>query len=300
MNKHDYEVDAEYCFTDLLGTMSLEEFYSQYWDRKPVILRPNRVPLCLENLTRQAVLDWYLQDAREDRRLTTFNVDEPKLSDCRRRLDALFSNDVTISALDDLAKEEAFIARYLKSHPRFEPFMRSCTRFWKARCSLNLYLLHIDSDRFPVHQDSHHIFAIHTFGIKRWLFWSPTIEWPMSRYDWIKEKEPTSEPSVFEVREGEVLYVPLGWRHRTENISQSTVHLSLGPRPVRWAEIIEKVVYASAARHAGMRADIPFSVSEEGVEYDLDYSKDIRLLLELISKDLDESLLSSLDEFIAR
>lgn len=297
MSISNYESDASYSFLDLLGGMNHEQFFSECWDRMPVVLQPSETPECLNNLSRQDVLQWYFEDATANTRLTTFSDDEPAMVDGRKRIESLLNgHDWTLDALGELSQREAFIARDLKGLPRFAPLMVACTKFWKTPCSLNLYLLHDGADRFPIHQDSHHIFALHTFGVKRWLFWPPTIELPMKRYKWMKEPEPKTAPLIFDVQAGEVLYLPTGWLHRTENVTEDTVHLSLGLRPLRWTEVMEKIVYSAAARYAGMRAYTPFSLSKDGIAYDLDYSHDLRLLFNLLGERADDLVPQALGE----
>ena len=235
-------------FTQLLNDPNSPDFFSEFYKTYPVILYPDSLPEFAQGLNAERVLDMYAERAKNEKKFKVFNKNDPTMRDedvqtgeepnmrSRERLSSIFEHEHPRKAMEDLAKKETFTIRGIhRKDDSYSDFVSKCSLFWRSKTSVNCYLVHQGSDRLPVHYDAHHIFAIHTHGVKRWFFWPPVIKWPRSCETIYGVDSPNQKPLIFDVRAGEVLYIPIGWYHRTESLSDSVVHLTIGVRHSFWA-----------------------------------------------------------------
>ena len=117
----------------------------------------------------------------------------------------------------------------------------------------------IGSAGFVEHHDPHDVFAIQLHGAKRWSVAPPIVTNPSHRYRWrdIHRTAP-QELQQFVTRQGEALYIPLGWRHFATPadgdglVAEDTmgvapeaavvprsVHVTMGVQLPRWGDLIE-------------------------------------------------------------
>ena len=259
--------DYNYNFMNLFGS-NPDHFFEHIWDQKPALLRVDQHPNCFNGVSHDVIWQLYLAEAEFNQNFVTYSKSEPKRVDGRNRIDALIASGLTIEALDELTSKETLIIRNVNTLPKFDSFFNMMTRFWRTEGTLNCYLSSQGSDRFPLHQDAHQIFAYQSYGRKKWLLWPPTIQWPISNLQWRKENDsPTEDPIEIICDEHDVLYIPIGWRHKTENISNHSVHFSIGVKPLRWNEVLHKMLDYSISKHWPLRGYLPFEIDTDRITY---------------------------------
>merc|ERR1740117_72198 len=133
---------------------------------------------------------------------------------------------------------------------------------------------------FIEHHDTHEVFAIQVHGSKRWSVGPPIVEHASLRYKWFDEH--VSEPedlATFEAGAMQLMYIPLGWRHKAEPTSSSpsssscasegdtSVHITMGIQTPRWADLLEALAHASGAHSPPLRQCLPFTVGKGGLDY---------------------------------
>lgn len=90
----------------------------------------------------------------------------------------------------------------------------------------NAYLTPPVAQGLNLHQDPHDVFAIQTYGTKRWVVHPPGADEDQA---WDLRLEP-----------GDVLYLPAGTRHAAQTIDAPSLHLTLGVRTVTWRDVVER------------------------------------------------------------
>lgn len=120
----------------------------------------------------------------------------------------------------------------------------------------HLYLTPPDGQGFGPHHDTHDVFVAQVEGRKTWRIGPPTRELPLT--DEVSRHSAMTAP-VIEVRldAGDLLYVPRGWVHEAHAGPNPSLHLTLGVRVVRWADLVVDTVMAAAARDVELRRALP-------------------------------------------
>ncbi|MGW4967242.1 cupin domain-containing protein [Nonomuraea sp. NPDC004186] len=135
-------------------------------------------------------------------------------------------------------------------HERWPPLRDLCRRLayeFSARCRVNAYLTPPMAQGFGVHRDSHDVFVLQVAGGKRWKV-----------YEAGPEPERTSPCEEFDLRQGDLLYLPRGIPHEAASTHSASLHLSLGVFPITWADVLLAGCEAAVDGDAAFRDSLPF------------------------------------------
>jgi bifunctional lysine-specific demethylase and histidyl-hydroxylase NO66 len=108
----------------------------------------------------------------------------------------------------------------------------------------NAYLTPPIAQGLNLHEDPHDVFAVQTYGSKRWVVHPPGSAG--SDEAWDLQLEP-----------GDVLYLPAGTRHAAQTIGTPSLHLTLGVRTVTWRDVVTRLVDEVLHDHADLDEPLP-------------------------------------------
>ncbi|HXJ65607.1 MAG TPA: cupin domain-containing protein [Actinomycetota bacterium] len=101
---------------------------------------------------------------------------------------------------------------------------------------VNAYITPPGSQGLAVHQDTHDVFVLQSFGRKQWDVWEPR---PLGAPKPEEDEEPvlsvTMEP-------GDAMYLPLGTPHAASTQTVLSGHLTIGILTVTWAQLFAEVL----------------------------------------------------------
>lgn len=118
-----------------------------------------------------------------------------------------------------------------RSFPKVASFCRDLERTLTHPVQANAYLTPSVAQGLDLHSDPHDVFAIQTYGTKRWVVHPPG----------------DAEPWDLQLSPGDVLYLPKGTRHAAQTIDTPSLHLTIGVRTIVWRQLIDRVVRAALA-----------------------------------------------------
>jgi len=104
----------------------------------------------------------------------------------------------------------------------------------------------------PAHFDLYPVILIQIEGQKRWELWPPIISNPylpmevLGIQDVVEQMTELNEPIIFDLKEGDALFIPHGWVHRGLAIKDS-LHVTLG--------MPERTRFRKFLKHFGHRQD---------------------------------------------
>jgi hypothetical protein len=124
----------------------------------------------------------------------------------------------------------------------------------------NCYLTFRKDGAFGLHFDAHDVVVLHLHGRKRWHCFGRPERYPMSGR--VFDREAVPGPAAWEevLEPGDILYLPRGEIHRAAVEGEVAVHLTLGVRPGRGADVLawaaglddlEEVIRMDVSRVAG-------------------------------------------------
>jgi lysine-specific demethylase/histidyl-hydroxylase NO66 len=133
---------------------------------------------------------------------------------------------------------------------------------------MNAYVTPAGNRGFATHYDTHDVFVLQIAGRKRWTIHPPVMADPLPLQAWGGRADevaaaasgPAAIDRVF--APGDALYLPRGWLHSAEAVSELaevSVHLTIGVRTVTRYALVEELL-AMAVGAQPLRASLPFGV----------------------------------------
>jgi bifunctional lysine-specific demethylase and histidyl-hydroxylase NO66 len=134
-----------------------------------------------------------------------------------------------------------------RSFPKVTAFCRDLERTLTHPVQANAYLTPPVAQGLDLHSDPHDVFAIQTFGTKRWVVHPPD--------------EP--EPWDLQLSPGDVLYLPKGTRHAAQTVDAPSLHLTIGIRTIAWRQLLDRAVRSALADLDGLDQPLPAGWAEQ-------------------------------------
>jgi len=244
----------------LLSPFDLDEFTGEVWERQHLLVR-RMDPRYYRDLLSLSDLDEIL---------STMSVKSANLRivDHGREIPA----SATISAepggpqnalekLYELYRTGSTIV-FNSLHERWPPLTRLCrsvAREISGSAQVNVYLTPAGGQGFKAHYDSHDVFVAQAHGSKRWRVYPPPIELPShdQPYRLSGLTAPAEPIEEFDLRAGDLLYLPRGYMHEAEANDEASVHLTIGVMPVLWSSVLINAVRTIVKADARFRRALP-------------------------------------------
>ncbi len=247
----------------LLAPYSVDDFLSEYFERKPLYI-PRNIAGFYDRYFSLQEMDRALHTSRlRARDLKLFRDGTPIRPDlytlppkalspddtatdivCADRASALFASGCTMTLTS--------VANF--SSPAAE-LNRSLEAFFKCGINANVYLTPRGNQGFAVHYDTHDTLIIQISGRKHWLVYPPTSDLPLDhQYYNRKENKPQGEPMMeLELKPGDLLYLPRGYCHEAKAHDDMSLHVTFGFFPARWAQVLTSAITTAAETDVRLR-----------------------------------------------
>jgi hypothetical protein len=293
----NFETDTP-SLSALLSPMPATEFFSEYWEEKPLVLCRNAGnPYCdlptLDDI---------------DRELATHSL---------RRSDVRLANpegapESSTYTLPDGRIDVLALTKLLAAGTTivFDQMQRRLVSLGKLCRNLeselgiafqtNLYLSPPGSGGFKVHYDTHDVFVLQLVGSKNWELFESELKLPLRGQDHEKsETGPGPCTRRFTLRPGDLVYIPRGIYHSARAGEEMSLHATLGALSKTWAELIIEAISELSLRDKELRRALPvgFGISSFDTE-ELRRKFDRLSVRTLSSLDLDEAANSLKREFL--
>ncbi len=122
----------------------------------------------------------------------------------------------------------------------------------------NLYLTPPGSQGFAPHYDTHEVFVLQIEGTKHWRLYGPGREQPLPPEKATFSPDQLGPPTLEAVvRPGDVLYMPRGHIHEAFTSDTLSLHLTVGIKVYRWADLLHQAIDIVSARDVRLRASLP-------------------------------------------
>jgi ribosomal protein L16 Arg81 hydroxylase len=239
----------------LIHPVTPENFQRAHWEKKPLVVHRDDPGYYQELLT--------LDDV--DKILTLYGIG---LERVRVVVDG---KETSIAALSRSARQnvlEALYERYRSGstivlnalEQRWEPLHRLGRMLGaelSARLQMNIYITPAGNQGFAPHYDMHDVFVAQVHGNKHWRIAGQPHELPLAGQPYDKaQPEPTPEQE-FDMRAGDLLYLPRGTVHWATANDRTSVHITIGVHPLLYAQVIERAVHDLCAEDLRFRKGLP-------------------------------------------
>lgn len=237
----------EALFASLIAPVSPEQFFSEHWEKKPLLLRRDRredaavAPYYrslfsladLPDLCTRHALEYY----RDVNVVRCINGKKKVLNRTGRvRSDALNKLITQNKATVQFHQPQRFKDALWHIQEKLESF-------FGALVGSNVYMTPADSQGLPAHYDDVEVFILQLEGQKHWRLYSPTV--PLaSDYSLVPEERLGSPSHDILLQEGDLLYFPRGTIHQANTLpGAASTHLTLSTfQKMAWSDLVLDVL----------------------------------------------------------
>ncbi|MBX7191150.1 MAG: cupin domain-containing protein [Sandaracinaceae bacterium] len=290
---------STYSISKLIAPVTKEQFLAEYWEKKPLLIRREdrgyygdllSVKKLEHAITAQALHRDMCFIANASRQIDASEYTYPDGIVDASRLFQQFAEGGTI------------VFNQLHTVlPELAEFCRSLEREISCRFQTNIYLTPNKAQGFPAHYDSHDVFVLQFHGVKHWLIYNTPIELPFKGQPFRRDETTKGEVTMeFDLRPGDMLYLPRGIMHDAQTREGETAHITLGALTTSWTELLLEVVAKVALTDVDFRRALPpgFATTEFDRTASRAYLK--KLLGALVERgDLDQAMDHFADELVS-
>ncbi len=259
----------------LLGPTDLRTFLSDHWEKRPLtVFRRDetyfRGVLSLEDVDR--ILSSHdLQHTSVQLVKNGTSVPPPQYTT------EIDWQGMKIGGVIDLVK---LFAEYQQGatilldhlHRSWPPLARLCAsveRFFSHPTQTNVYLTPPGSRGFAPHFDTHDVFILQAAGSKRWRLYGAPVQLPLPSHPGFPPGADPGPPAAeFELRAGDLLYMPRGFVHEAFTSDSISMHVTLGIKAYTWADLLTEAVQALCERDVHFRRTLPVGFALDGAAAD--------------------------------
>lgn len=297
----------------LLAPLSLDEFWTQYWEQSPLHIH------------------------RNDRDYFRYLVAPEELEDiltiaCRSKSEAVellgeaaktetnFNRDSTFSV--GAAYDRGASVRILsvqRLHPPLFKLTRDLERTFSFPVRINLYWTPDHQQGLKRHWDTHDVLVVQVAGCKHWRVFEPVVELPLQAPPALPFEEtrllPQSRGAVhsreqmyelveqaqlreeFVLEQGDILYLPRGVPHEAWTSDQASTHLTIGVHVLTWTDWLTIALGRVANQDVRFRKALPVGFAAETADGDEAQKYVQELLVSLMKKlDVDDAIADAGEE----
>ncbi|MFJ3220078.1 cupin domain-containing protein [Kitasatospora sp. NPDC086801] len=247
----------------LLYPMNFSQFQQENWERKPLLVQREDREYFSELVT--------LADYDHSLNLSGSNLEHLRVvQDGKETPVSELGSGSSYTAL------EAVYSRYRAGatvvmnsiqdrFPAINRLTRSLGSEIGARIQVNSYLTPASARGFASHYDMHDVFIVQVHGTNRWQLFDSPLPLPLRSQPYDRDQPTPALVSEFELKAGDLLYLPRGTVHAGTSTDEASLHLTIGVHPILWANVLYEAVQKVVESDVRYRGGLPmgFTGSEE-------------------------------------
>jgi len=235
----------------LFGQTSLDDFFANYWERKPLLIRgSHEIAFSFADLDSMLV---QMQFRAGNIRIVGDGSDhtpaDPQAEVSVRQIQDAFSGGKSI---------------VIRECHRYLPALRELIHGLESELThaimANLYVTPPGQRAFARHIDTHDVIVLQLDGCKRWRLFGTETDLPLEDAS-TEPKEGVELTLEADLAAGDVLYVPRGFAHEVVSVDSWSVHATVGIYVFRWSDLIVEAIRAKAISDVELRRSISIPAS---------------------------------------
>jgi ribosomal protein L16 Arg81 hydroxylase len=283
----------------LINPIGAKEFFEQYWEKRPLVVKRDRSNYFASLLSFEEV----------DRVLTTLDRRYPEIS--LKNADRPISSDeytVTGNTLDVAKVYELFeqgstiTLAYLDTViPALTLFCRGLEKEFSFPFQTNVYMTPAGAQGAKPHYDTHDVFVLQVAGSKKWTIFGTPLELPLPSQDFDPLIHQIGDPTLeFELDAGDVAYIPRGIAHEARSTNTVSLHVTTGILRYTWTDLLLEFIAGASLNDSVFRKALPPGFARSHFNRSQARETLLNLLrLTTTTSDFDAALDQFIDKFIS-
>jgi len=291
-----------------ISPLGFDDFIHRHWAQEPLHISRNDAAFYADLFSLSDLDALLVQSRITSRDLRVASKRSGLAYDAMHALDRpepLRNRGPQLGALHEAYRDgKSVIVEMRRLWPQVDHLSRSLEQTFRRGSSAELYLTPPRAQAFDVHFDLVEIFLLQLDGAKTWHVYDPIVEAPSSAHgDDRNCADRVGDPKwVFEVRAGDLLYIPYGFPHQGLTSGESSLHISFGVKRLHLHDVLKTVVDLAARDHALLRRSLQGKFADlGGPSLEADVDECLRLLrggtlVERAIEQIEDSFLADLDQ----
>lgn len=179
------------------------------------------------------------------------------------------------------------------SIPSLMDLCRSMEAQFSSRFQCNIYVTPgVSAQGLKTHYDSHDVFVLQIDGTKHWRIYDTPVVRPFRGQEFQPEKYQPGELTMeFDLRPGDMVYVPRGVMHDASTTTTDSCHITLGILPTSWTDLLLEAVARVGLADDELRRTLPPGYASQGFDRTKARETFRDLLMRVVAKaDFDAAL----------
>jgi ribosomal protein L16 Arg81 hydroxylase len=245
----------------LIAPVDPVTFRADHWERKPLLIQRDDPGYYADLVTLDDVdRALTLSGVGLDRLRVVVSGRETPVSELARSagqnaLDALYERYRTGSTIVLNALEQ-----------RWEPLQHFSRRLGgelSARLQTNVYVTPAGGQGFAPHYDMHDVFVAQVHGEKHWRIAGQPYLLPLKGQPYDKSRPEPHPDQEFDLRAGDLLYLPRGTVHWATANEHTSAHVTIGVHPVLYSQVVTDALRDLCAQEPRLRAGLPLGFAAD-------------------------------------
>lgn len=253
---------------ELLAPVTPEQFFAEYYDRKPLHVRGAAAKFAHVLSWRQInrLLDMTHVWSAQSLKLVMDGTPIPAEQYCTRALSR--DNDQVMQPVaarlrDWVGRGASVVMNDVDSlTPGLAAVSGALEGAGLGKAQGNVYISWQSHKAFPAHFDTHDVWAVQVEGEKTWNLWEGRAEWPIAHPAFRNLGQAHHEQAKGKLREkvllrpGDLLYLPRGWYHDALAEAPASVHIAYGVHAPLGMDLLN-ILHERAMYDAEFRKPLP-------------------------------------------
>ena len=248
--------NKNYSLDWVLDPISKEDFFANYWEKKPLLIERKDSAYFQDLLTSEQIEEMVSTLDPKRNEFDMVNADEQ----VKRNLFIDDDGRVNASGVFKLFDSGAtmILQRLHRRHPELARFCAAMEAEFSHQFQTNIYFTPAGAKGFKVHYDTHDVFVMQLEGEKDWSIYNEAVELPISGQHFDRDKhELGAESMTFHLKAGDIVYIPRGWMHEARSLDSNSLHITVGALVYSWADYITDAIGAVCMSEPSLRNAIP-------------------------------------------
>ncbi len=291
---------AALSFPWLIAPTTPETFFAEYYEKKPLLVRREERPdyygdlLTLDDID-HAICDLGLHHPSIELVSSTKQLTSEDYTFVSGMIDV-------VRLYQEFADGATVVLPQLQNHlPKLADLCRAMEARLSSRFQTNIYMTPGASQGFRSHYDSHDVFVLQVDGVKTWRIYNEAIELPYRGQNFDPHETQAGElTEEFELRPGDLFYLPRGYMHDAATHEGGSLHITLGVLHTSWTDVLIETIARAGLRDKDFRKALPPGFADT----DFDRTEARAFFKQLVQKladlaDVDETLDHFANDLIA-
>ena len=269
----------------LFDPIGLDVFLSEYFEKKPLVIKRNSPAFYDELITLNEIDDVLFSQKLHAPGFRLVNSKTDSFPDTSTFCHKGTSIINPLKFVQGYAEGHTLaMAGFHNQHVKTRNFCFELENLFGHPFQTNFYLTPADSKGFSPHWDSHDVIVLQISGNKVWKFYENSVVLADANLKFEKDGFDAGKViEEFTLEEGDLLYIPRGITHDAYTDKSHSLHVTTGLLGYTWAQyLIESIVHLSK-QDSNFRKFIPLGALHTSEE---DYKETLRLLLSEMANEL--------------